>query len=230
MKTAEFHTIVTRHLEWFKRKNMRQTIGRPAPVPNPMTFLFEPLLVKIYTQICARLHRDSAAPFGIRSLHELPLFKFHHATSSSATADGQSQPWSTRCTPSQARRVSPLRCRPTPVSERPRTAAAGGRWDVIDRMLSGPSAPARQPQCVALCLRGTLTPPLYGCVEGAATCSSTLAARTCGRRAARTCPPTRSMPLARRLQHPGPARTQIHVSGVDGCMAAKWAAPATVHV
>ena len=67
VKTAEFHTIVTRHLEWFKRKNMRQTIGRPAPVPNPMTFLFEPLLVKIYTQICARLHRDSAAPFGIRS-------------------------------------------------------------------------------------------------------------------------------------------------------------------
>ena len=67
VKTAEFHTIVTRHLEWFKRKNMRQTIGRPAPVPNPMSFLFEPLLVKIYTQICARLHRDSAAPFGIRS-------------------------------------------------------------------------------------------------------------------------------------------------------------------
>ena len=67
-----------------------------------------------------------------------------------------SRAWSTRCTPSQARRVSPLRCRPTPVSERPRTAAAGGRWDVIDRMLSGPSAPARQPQCVALCLRGTL--------------------------------------------------------------------------
>eukprot|EP00966_Prymnesium_polylepis_P297050 6862908-Prymnesium_polylepis.1 len=43
---------------------MRQTIGAmigcPVPVPNPM--------IRIYTQICARLHRDSAAPFGVWSL------------------------------------------------------------------------------------------------------------------------------------------------------------------
>ena len=35
-----FHTSVTFELLGYKRKTMRQSIGRPAPVPNPMSFSF----------------------------------------------------------------------------------------------------------------------------------------------------------------------------------------------